>query len=91
MNGWMDVGVPGFAAWVGIEVLGEAKPGSNAFISAAAGGVGMVAGQLAKLKGCRVIGSTGSDAKVLTHSAAASFFLLCYSSISTSSSSFFFF
>lgn len=58
------IGVPGFAAWVGIVVLGEAKAGSNVFISAAAGGVGMVAGQLAKLKGCRVIGSTGSDDKV---------------------------
>lgn len=34
------------------------------FISAAAGGVGMIAGQLAKLKGCRVVGSTGSDDKV---------------------------
>ncbi|XWS59742.1 hypothetical protein CRYUN_Cryun08bG0147600 [Craigia yunnanensis] len=58
------LGIPGFAAWVGIQVLGDPKPGSNVFISAAAGGVGMFAGQLAKLKGFRVIGSTGSDAKV---------------------------
>ncbi|XP_028785643.1 2-alkenal reductase (NADP(+)-dependent)-like [Neltuma alba] len=58
------LGVPGFAAWVGIEVLAEPKPGSNVFISAASGGVGMFAGQLAKLRGCRVIGSTGSDDKV---------------------------
>ncbi|XP_054816413.1 2-alkenal reductase (NADP(+)-dependent)-like [Prosopis cineraria] len=58
------LGVPGFAAWVGIEVLGDPKPGSNVFISAASGGVGMFAGQLAKLRGCRVIGSTGSDDKV---------------------------
>jgi NADPH-dependent curcumin reductase CurA len=34
------------------------------FISAAVGAVGMYAGQLAKLKGCRVIGSTGLDEKV---------------------------
>ncbi|KAI5340317.1 hypothetical protein L3X38_019591 [Prunus dulcis] len=58
------LGVPGFAAWVGIEVIADPKPGSNVFISAAAGGVGMYAGQLAKLEGCRVIGSTGSDEKV---------------------------
>lgn len=57
-------GVPGFAAWVGIELFGDPKPGSNVFISAAAGAVGMYAGQLAKLKGCRVVGSTGSDEKV---------------------------
>ncbi|KAL6143891.1 PREDICTED: 2-alkenal reductase (NADP(+)-dependent)-like [Fragaria vesca subsp. vesca] len=59
------LGVPGFAAWVGIEVIaGPVKAGSNVFISAAAGAVGMYAGQLAKIKGCRVVGSTGSDEKV---------------------------
>lgn len=45
-------------------MLGEPKEGSNVFISAASGGVGMIAGQLAKLRGCRVIGSTGSGDKV---------------------------
>lgn len=59
------LGVPGFAAWLGIQVVAEPiKAGSNVFISAAAGAVGMYAGQLAKLKGCRVVGSTGSDEKV---------------------------
>ncbi|KAL9453662.1 hypothetical protein AB3S75_009297 [Citrus x aurantiifolia] len=59
-----SLGIPEFAAWVGIEVLGQPKSGSNVFVSAAAGGVGMFAGELAKLKGCKVvIGSTGSDDK----------------------------
>ncbi|KAM1218422.1 hypothetical protein TB2_045545 [Malus domestica] len=59
-----SLGLPGFAAWVGIELLADPKPGSNVFISAAAGAVAMYAGQLAKLRGCTVIGSTGSDEKV---------------------------
>ncbi|KAI3708098.1 hypothetical protein L2E82_37154 [Cichorium intybus] len=58
------LGVPGFTAWVAIEVIGNLNPASNVFISAAAGGVGMFAGQLVKLKGCRVVGSTGSHDKV---------------------------
>jgi NADPH-dependent curcumin reductase CurA len=39
-------------------VLGDPKPGLNVFISAASGAVGMNAGQLAKIRGCRIIGST---------------------------------
>lgn len=58
--------MPGFAAWLGIEVVADPKPGSNVFISAASGGVGMIAGQLAKIRDCRVIGSTGSDEKVIS-------------------------
>lgn len=58
------LGVPGFAAWIGMHLIGDPKPGENVFISAAAGAVGMFAGQLAKLRGCRVVGSTGTDEKV---------------------------
>ncbi|KAI4353206.1 hypothetical protein L6164_002171 [Bauhinia variegata] len=58
------LGPPGFAAWLGIEVLGDPKPGSNVFISAASSAVGLCAGQLAKIRGCRAIGSTCTDEKV---------------------------
>ena len=58
------LGMTGMTAWVGLN-LGEAKAGDVVFISGAAGAVGSVAGQLAKLRGCRVIGSTGSMEKVL--------------------------
>jgi NADPH-dependent curcumin reductase CurA len=57
------LGMTGFTAWAGLTLV-EVKAGDVVFISGAAGAVGNVAGQLAKLRGCRVIGSAGSAAKV---------------------------
>ena len=57
------LGMGGMTAWIGLN-LAEAKAGDTIFISGAAGAVGNMAGQLAKLRGCRVIGSTGSMEKV---------------------------
>jgi hypothetical protein len=57
------LGLTGLTAWVGLNLV-EVKAGDRVFISAAAGAVGSVAGQLAKLRGCQVIGSAGSAEKV---------------------------
>lgn len=57
------LGMPGMTAWAGLHLV-EVKRRETIFISAAAGAVGSVAGQLAKLGGCRVIGSAGSMEKV---------------------------
>jgi NADPH-dependent curcumin reductase CurA len=57
------LGMTGMTAWVGLNLV-EVKAGDVIFISGAAGAVGSVAGQLAKLRGCRVIGSAGSAEKV---------------------------
>jgi NADPH-dependent curcumin reductase CurA len=58
------LGLTGFTAYVGLLDLGQPKEGETVFVSAAAGAVGSIVGQLAKLKGCRVIGSAGSAEKV---------------------------
>ena len=58
------LGGTGFTAYVGLLDLGEPKSGETVFVSAAAGAVGSIVGQIAKIKGCRVVGSAGSDEKV---------------------------
>ena len=57
------LGMPGLTAWVGLEDIGEPKPGETVVISAASGAVGQVAGQIAKARGARVIGIAGGAAK----------------------------
>ena len=58
------LGMTGMTAWAGLNLV-EVKAGEVIYISGAAGAVGHVAGQLARIRGCRVIGSAGSEEKVL--------------------------
>ena len=57
------LGGSGFVAYGGLIEIGKMKAGEQVFVSTAAGAVGSAAVQIAKLKGCTVIGSTGSDEK----------------------------
>jgi NADPH-dependent curcumin reductase CurA len=57
------LGLTGLTAYGGLLVIGALKDGENVFVSAAAGAVGSVAAQIAKIKGCYVIGSAGTDEK----------------------------
>lgn len=58
------VGMPGQTAYFGLLDIGQPKAGETVFVSAAAGAVGSMVCQIAKIKGCRVVGSVGSQAKV---------------------------
>ncbi len=58
------LGMPALTGYFGLLDLGRPKAGETLVISGAAGAVGMIVGQIAKMKGCRVVGITGSDFKV---------------------------
>lgn len=57
------LGMTGLTAWVGIRDIGKPQPGQTVVVSAAAGAVGSVAGQLAKVSGARVVGIAGGPEK----------------------------
>jgi NADPH-dependent curcumin reductase CurA len=57
------LGMPGLTAYAGLLKVGELKDGERVFVSAASGAVGAVVCQIAKNKGCYVVGSAGSDEK----------------------------
>lgn len=57
------LGMPGMTAYFGLLDVGQPKPGETVVVSGAAGAVGTVVGQIAKLKGCRVVGIAGGKRK----------------------------
>ncbi len=57
------LGMPGVTAWYGLTRIGKARAGETVVVSAAAGAVGSVVGQLAKIIGCRAVGIAGGKAK----------------------------
>ena len=58
------LGMPGLTAYFGLLEVGQLQARETVFVSGAAGAVGSVVGQIAKIKGCRVVGSAGTDEKV---------------------------
>ena len=57
------LGMLGLTAYAGMVLMGAPRPGETAVVSAASGGVGQIAGQLAKLRGARVVGIAGREEK----------------------------
>jgi hypothetical protein len=58
------LGFTGHTAYIGLFRIGELKENQTVLVSSAAGSVGSIVCQIAKIKGCKVIASTGSDEKV---------------------------
>lgn len=57
------LGMPGMTAYFGLLDIGQPKPGQTVVVSGAAGAVGTVVGQIAKIKGCRAVGIAGGKEK----------------------------
>ena len=61
---WLNVlGMPGMTGYFGLMNVGQPKAGETVVVSGAAGAVGQTVGQIAKIKGCRVVGIAGGKAK----------------------------
>ena len=58
------LGMPGLTAYFGLLDIGKPRAGETVLVSGAAGAVGSLVGQIAKIKGCRAVGIAGSDEKV---------------------------
>ena len=58
------LGMPGLTAYFGLTHIGKPQNGETVVVSGAAGAVGLVVGQIAKLHGCRVVGIAGSEEKI---------------------------
>ncbi|ARK09676.1 NADP-dependent oxidoreductase [Fibrella sp. ES10-3-2-2] len=58
------LGMPGLTAYFGLLDIGNPQPGETVVVSGAAGAVGIIVGQIAKIKGARVVGIAGSDDKI---------------------------
>ena len=64
LNTWLNVlGMPGMTGFFGLMEVGMPKAGETVVVSGAAGAVGQTVGQIAKIKGCRVVGIAGGKAK----------------------------
>lgn len=59
------LGMPGYTAYAGLLKIGEPKPGETVVVAAASGPVGATVGQIAKIKGCHVVGIAGGADKCL--------------------------
>lgn len=57
------LGMPGYTAYAGLLHIGEPKPGETVVVAAASGPVGATVGQIAKIKGCRIVGIAGGAEK----------------------------